>query len=162
MILSNCSDYFEDIFSKTPCKHPFIVLKDISPKEFQLIINFIYKGEVEISQNQLNKFLDIARGLKIKGINTATVLISESGEADKMYDKLPYNDHDVIEVETHTKPFKKKKRKLDSKSIICRNSDEEEDIQLEFIHTKARNRKKVKYEKASEISEQKRKVRVMQ
>ncbi|KAB7503334.1 Protein bric-a-brac 2 [Armadillidium nasatum] len=157
VILSNCSDYFEDIFDKTPCKHPFIVLKDVTAKEFKLILDFIYRGEVEICQSELNKFLDIAKGLKIRGIKTATVLISEkhceNGEVNKIDNKLSHNDSDIVEVGKHSKSFTKKKRKLDVESLT-RHSNEEDDIQFEFIRTKSRNKKKIKYEKSNENSKQ--------
>lgn len=68
IVLSACSNYFRDIFLATPCKHPIVVLKDMKIDELKAIIDFMYRGEVNVSQNQLGNLLKTAEVLRVKGL----------------------------------------------------------------------------------------------
>ena len=50
LVLSTCSDFFEEIFEKTPCKHPVIVLKDIDAQNMESLLSYIYCGEVRLTK----------------------------------------------------------------------------------------------------------------
>ena len=68
IILSAGSDFFSDIFSKTNHPSPFIYLKGIKKVELESIIDFMYNGEALVAQDELNKFLEIALELQVKGL----------------------------------------------------------------------------------------------
>ena len=68
MILATCSPYFQNLFMTNPCKHPIVILKDVKFNDLKAIIDFIYSGEVNIPQDQLNSLLKTAETLKIKGL----------------------------------------------------------------------------------------------
>lgn len=68
MILAACSPYFQNLFMANPCKHPIVILKDVKFNDLKAIIDFIYSGEVNIPQDQLNSLLKTAETLKIKGL----------------------------------------------------------------------------------------------
>jgi hypothetical protein len=68
VVLSACSTYFRDLFLATPCKHPIVVLKDMKIEDLQAIIDFMYRGEVNVSQNQLGNLLKTAEILRVKGL----------------------------------------------------------------------------------------------
>ena len=44
-VLSICSDYFKEMFSKTQCKHPIVVLKDIKHTDIEALLNYMYAGK---------------------------------------------------------------------------------------------------------------------
>uniref|UniRef100_T1JEK0 BTB domain-containing protein n=1 Tax=Strigamia maritima TaxID=126957 RepID=T1JEK0_STRMM len=69
MVLSACSPYFQTIFTENPCKHPIVILKDVSANELQALLDFMYKGEVNVSQEKLSSLLKTADYLKIKGLS---------------------------------------------------------------------------------------------
>lgn len=68
MVLSACSTFFQDIFVNNPCKHPVIIMKDVKYSELKAILEFMYKGEVNVSQDQLSTLLKTAEALKVKGL----------------------------------------------------------------------------------------------
>ncbi|XP_064092881.1 protein tramtrack, beta isoform-like isoform X2 [Macrobrachium nipponense] len=68
LVLASCSDYFMNIFEKTPCKHPVIVLKDIKANEMEALLNYMYNGVVSVAQRDLSKFVAAAELLQIKGL----------------------------------------------------------------------------------------------
>lgn len=68
MVLSACSPYFKSLLEENPSKHPIIILKDVSYLHLQAILEFMYAGEVNVSQEQLPAFLKTAARLKVKGL----------------------------------------------------------------------------------------------
>ncbi|XP_032510620.1 transcription factor GAGA-like [Danaus plexippus] len=68
MLLSACSNYFKQIFKENPCQHPVIIFRNFKFEDLNAIINFMYHGEVNIFQEQLESFLITAELLEVKGL----------------------------------------------------------------------------------------------
>ncbi|XP_058838222.1 longitudinals lacking protein, isoforms J/P/Q/S/Z isoform X2 [Topomyia yanbarensis] len=69
VVLSACSAYFQKILLDNPCKHPTIILPaDICFSDLQFIIEFVYRGEIDVSEAELQSLLRTAEQLKIKGL----------------------------------------------------------------------------------------------
>ena len=68
LILSACSPFFKTVFKQNPHNHPLLYLKDIQFDHLQSVLNFMYHGEVNVAQEDLNNFLAVAEELKIKGL----------------------------------------------------------------------------------------------
>merc|ERR1711962_315166 len=68
MVLSACSPYFQSMFYNTPDKHPVVFLKDVRYDEMKALLEFMYRGEVSVDQENLSPLLKVAEGLKIKGL----------------------------------------------------------------------------------------------
>jgi len=68
LVLSTCSEYFEQMFEQTDCKHPVIVLKDIRYFDFESLLSYMYIGEVNVEQENLPNLIKAAECLKIKGL----------------------------------------------------------------------------------------------
>ncbi len=51
-----------------PWQHPVLMLQDVKPNDLNALMDFIYIGQVNISQASLPTFLKIAQRLKIKGL----------------------------------------------------------------------------------------------
>lgn len=68
MVLSACSPYFQSLFFENPCKHPIVILKDIRWSELKAAIDFMYKGEINVCQEQIGPLLKVAESLKIRGL----------------------------------------------------------------------------------------------
>uniref|UniRef100_A0A2M4BI52 Uncharacterized protein n=1 Tax=Anopheles marajoara TaxID=58244 RepID=A0A2M4BI52_9DIPT len=68
MLLSACSPYLKDVFKENPCQHPVIIFKNVRYTDLMSIVEFMYKGEVSIGQDQLPSFLHTAEMLTIRGL----------------------------------------------------------------------------------------------
>ncbi|XP_050740626.1 protein tramtrack, beta isoform-like isoform X14 [Eriocheir sinensis] len=68
LVLSTCSEYFSDIFDRTPCKNPVVVLKDINCQDLEFLLDYMYIGEVNVRQNELSSLIKAAECLRIKGL----------------------------------------------------------------------------------------------
>lgn len=68
VVLSACSPFFRRIFSENPCKHPVIVLKDFHGWEVQAVIDFMYRGEISVAQEQLKMIIKAGEALQVRGL----------------------------------------------------------------------------------------------
>jgi len=68
VILSACSQFFRKILCRNPHQHPLLYLKGVNCSDLQSVLNFMYHGEVNVAQEQLNTFLAVAEDLKVNGL----------------------------------------------------------------------------------------------
>ena len=68
MVLSACSPYFQSMLYGTPDRHPIVFLRDVRYHEMKALLEFMYRGEVSVDQENLSSLLKVAEGLKIKGL----------------------------------------------------------------------------------------------
>jgi len=68
VILSACSPFFRSVLKKNPHQHPLLYLKGIKYEDILSVLNFMYHGEVNVAQEELNSFLAVAEDLQVKGL----------------------------------------------------------------------------------------------
>jgi len=71
-ILSTCSPFFHNILERNSHKHPLIYLKGIRYNDLLGLLDFMYCGEVNIQQKDLDSLLASAEDLQIKGLTENT------------------------------------------------------------------------------------------
>jgi len=72
LVLSICSPYFQKLFRRLGTEKPVIFLKDVDPKHLELLLQYMYKGEIKVEENELVTVLNTAQGLEIKGLTDST------------------------------------------------------------------------------------------
>lgn len=68
VVLSACSPYFQTLFMDNPCRHPIIIMRDIKYCDLRAVVDFMYRGEINVSQDQITALLKVAETLKIRGL----------------------------------------------------------------------------------------------
>ncbi|XP_076060708.1 uncharacterized protein LOC143036811 isoform X4 [Oratosquilla oratoria] len=72
VVLSACSPYFQTLFAQHMDKHPIVILKDVKYADMKALLDYMYRGEVNVSQDQLGPLIKTAESLKIKGLADGT------------------------------------------------------------------------------------------
>ena len=68
LILSACSGYFNNVLSKNIHSHPLLCLDGINFSELINVLDYIYNGELQIKQEDVQRFLQIAKKLQLEGL----------------------------------------------------------------------------------------------
>jgi len=69
VVLAVCSPFFRTLLQRNRHDHPLIYLKGVKLVDLAAVLNFMYHGEVNVAQEELNNFLLVADELKIKGLS---------------------------------------------------------------------------------------------
>ena len=68
LVLSACSDFFKTIFHSNAHSHPLLYLDGVNSGEINLMLDYIYQGEVQIQQEFLDRFLEVAQKFQLDGL----------------------------------------------------------------------------------------------
>nr|XP_040565427.1 longitudinals lacking protein, isoforms H/M/V-like isoform X6 [Lepeophtheirus salmonis] len=91
VILSACSSFFKGILRRMGSPSPLIYLRGIGSSDLAAILDFMYNGEVNVAQEELNSFLSVAEDLRIKGLTqkpASSENVSQGGEDGEMPRKM--------------------------------------------------------------------------
>ena len=78
VILAACSPLFRKILSRQKNQqNPFLYLKGIHLKEMKAVVNFMYYGEVNCDEDNLQHFLPVAQGQIISKQNCDSLKFSK-------------------------------------------------------------------------------------
>ena len=128
--LTRGSDYFKTILqSKNKSKDIILCLENISHEELNKMLDYVYNGEVNIEQDQLDRFLKIAQRFQLEGLISDEV--GELPAEDTYSPEVNYSD------EKHTLS---KTENLDQSKKITQNSAKEH---IKIVHNK--NSNSIKY-----------------
>ncbi|XP_011192821.2 broad-complex core protein isoforms 1/2/3/4/5 [Zeugodacus cucurbitae] len=83
IVLAICSPYFQEIFITNPCKHPIIILKDVTFNIMCELLEFMYQGVVNVKHTELQSFMKIGQLLQIKGLATNASSTAGTTSTDK-------------------------------------------------------------------------------
>ncbi|XP_023319832.1 broad-complex core protein isoform X11 [Eurytemora carolleeae] len=89
VILSACSPFFRAILKRNKHEHPLLYLKGVKYSDLVSVLNFMYHGEVNVAQEDLNTFLAVAEDLKVKGLTQSDSSNNTSAPAVKSKSREP-------------------------------------------------------------------------
>ena len=134
LVLSACSEVFSNIFNSNNSPNMMLYLDSVDIKEINLMLDYIYQGEVSIGQEYLDRFLEIATKFQLQGL-----LTDDNGE------EVQETQHYETYVETKEKEYideiipEEKGKIVKERSIIVNNqnlkanNDEIEDKFAELV-----------------------------
>ena len=69
VVISSCSPIFRYILKLNQNPHPLIYLRRVKYKDLQNLLTFMYQGEVNVAEEDLPDFLELAEDLLIRGLS---------------------------------------------------------------------------------------------
>ena len=82
VILAAASPFFMEILKRNQHPHSLIYMRGIKAEDLEAIVDFLYYGEANVDQENLEAFLSLAEELKLKGL-------TGSSENEYETEKLP-------------------------------------------------------------------------
>ena len=89
VILSACSPFFRNVLRRNPHQHPLLYLKGVKYTDLQSVLNFMYHGEVNVAQEELNSFLAVAEELRVKGLTQNNQSAAAANRIKENYNSAP-------------------------------------------------------------------------
>ena len=100
LVLSAGSDFFRETLRKVSHPHPLIYMRGVNKKEIGAVLDFLYNGQATVELEDLSRFFDITKELRIKGIleRSAIEAINEikTTSSEEVYD---YNKPNEFKTE---------------------------------------------------------------
>ena len=69
VILTACSPFFSTILKRNKHSHPMIYMRGLKARQLNDMMDFIYYGEANICQDDIDNFLSLGEELKLKGLS---------------------------------------------------------------------------------------------
>ena len=96
IVLSASSEYFKNVLRSNKHLHPMLCLNGVSSNELSSILDYIYNGEIQIYQEQLDSFLQIAQRFQLEGLIQGEEAASSRSEPNEAaYSKSEPNEQFV-------------------------------------------------------------------
>jgi len=90
LVLSVCSTYFNELFTHKSNKNrpangaAIVYLKDVDAHHMELLLNFMYRGEINVEEDELMDLIATARGLSIRGLSDSDEDSNEQEEPQEV------------------------------------------------------------------------------
>ena len=68
VILASSSPFFQKLLERTKHPHPLVYMKGLNSENLLAMIDFLYCGEANVNQENLDSFLALAEELQLKGL----------------------------------------------------------------------------------------------
>ena len=108
LVLASCSEYFKNVFSNSKKyfqAHALICLEGLQQDDLNNVLDYIYRGEVQILQQDLDRFLAIAQRLKLEGLIGGELQEEEEKEENYLEEEMTvpenYSSQDTNKYETN-------------------------------------------------------------
>jgi len=129
VILSACSPFFRNILRRNPHQHPLLYLKGVKYKELLSVLNFMYQGEVNVAQEELNSFLAVAEDLRVKGLTQNNSGTSSSSNTEKQRAPSPKISRPPAPPERDPVPPPKRPRPAPPPQSYHQDDDDIQEVQ---------------------------------
>ncbi|CAK1540577.1 unnamed protein product [Leptosia nina] len=137
VLMALSSPYIKELITSAPCQHPVVYLNNVTKSTLTLLLEYIYTGEVMVPPTNLTSFIETAKSLQIKGLEslqsekTDAGLVSTHTTGDNLAVNRKRKNEDAITDQTLKLPniARKIAIKTESSSNISTLKAEENVIQ---------------------------------
>ena len=75
VILAASSPFFQNLLKRNKHQHPLIYMRGMKLEDLVSVVDFLYYGETNVNEENLNSFLAIAEELKLKGLGAGKEMV---------------------------------------------------------------------------------------
>ena len=112
VVLASSSEYFKNILTSNTHSHPMLCLSGVNAGDIKNMLDFMYNGEIQIFQDDLDQFLEIAQRFHLEGLiqnkqenytDTQEFKYEASQESANIMDLVPESENEPINHQTKEK-----------------------------------------------------------
>ena len=112
VVLASSSEYFKNILTSNTHSHPMLCLSGVNTADIKNMLDFMYNGEIQIFQDDLDQFLEIAQRFRLEGLiqnkqenytDTQEFKYEASQESSNIMDLVPESENEPINHQTKEK-----------------------------------------------------------
>ena len=112
VVLASSSEYFKNILTSNTHSHPMLCLSGVNTADIKNMLDFMYNGEIQIFQDDLDQFLEIAQRFHLEGLiqnkqenytDTQEFKYEASQESANIMDLVPESENEPINHQTKEK-----------------------------------------------------------
>ena len=129
VILGSGSSFFREILGCNPHPHPLIFMRGVHSTSLTSILQLMYIGEVEVLQESLEKFINLAKELNLEGLEESGqnfVTTEQRNEEEELQERLPkkarLDDNVAADIEENN---------YEAALPICEDEDDDEIVLLD-------------------------------
>ena len=120
LVLSACSDFFKSIFKRNKHPNPLLCLEGVSSKDVRNVMDYIYNGEVQVFQEDLGRFLNVAQRLKLEGLLKEPDADQEQEEEASNHEAEPLTSEEIIKRDLPKKNINEKPSEPHHQRVIAK------------------------------------------
>ena len=114
LALSAASEYFKTIFKMNKHAHILIYLSGLKSEDINNVLEYIYSGEVQIGQNEIGQFLEVAKRFKLEGLTSLNnQVVDDKIECKVSKTKVKNNQEVYDDIE-----YKVSKTKVENNEVV--------------------------------------------
>ncbi|KAJ0172073.1 hypothetical protein K1T71_012046 [Dendrolimus kikuchii] len=138
LVLASCSQYFAQLFKEVETENnTLVVVLGCEPSELNLLLTFMYTGEVTASKKILPSLLRLAQTLKVSGLTDADTNTVPPTENEKQEDEnSPMN----LEIKNETQPILINENSSNSSKVYEDLSPTDKDSFMDYTTKNERDR----------------------
>ena len=91
VILAASSPFFQNLLKRNKHPHPLIYMRGVKSENLLAVVDFLYRGEANVYQENLDSFLAIAEELQLKGLMGQTDLILNANPTPQEMNHKPFH-----------------------------------------------------------------------
>ena len=126
VILATSSPFFKMLIGRNKHPHPLIYMRGVKYANLLAILEFLYRSEANLFQDDLDSFLAIAEELQLKGLTGALERFGDSNRDEKYLPEqsMPDIKNEIAnqmisqQIQNHTKPGENKTLALPGASSL--------------------------------------------
>jgi len=97
-VLAAGSDFFNKLFKNLQDSRPIVFLKGMKMKQLEFIVQFLYNGEVNIYNEDLKNFIEAAKDVQVRGLQS----IDNIQEAEENKDETDDSMEPIVKLAVPT------------------------------------------------------------
>ena len=142
VILASSSPFFMEVLKKNKHPHPLIYMRGLKAEDLVTMVDFLYFGEANVSQDSLDVFLGLAEELRLKGLtgsfteDNAETLKTKASEQETKFERRNPVDRTISYVPTPLNEYNHKTKAEHSSTTLVSIEAHQLDEQINSMMTR--------------------------